>query len=87
MAACPWMVVGAGRTVAITRMDHTATEMCRQAAGTADAAVVRHLLALGLVLNGHKRVDAARRAGMGRQTLRGWVHRYSPDRGVPLRPA
>ena len=41
--------------------------------------MVRRLLAVALVLDGHKRGDAARLAGMNRQTLRDWVHRYNAD--------
>jgi len=37
----------------------------------------RRLLGLALVLDGHKRADAARSAGMDRQTLCDWVHRYN----------
>ena len=66
-------------TVAITRTEHTATELRRHAAGSADISVVRRLLALAMVLDGHKREDAARSAGMDRQTLRDWVHRYNAD--------
>jgi transposase len=35
------------------------------------------MLALAMVLEGAKRTDAARMAGMDRQTLRDWVHRYN----------
>ncbi len=73
------MVVGAGMTVSVTRTQHTAADLRRQAAGTGDAGVARRLLALALVLDGHKRADAARLAGMDRQTLRDWVHRYNAD--------
>ena len=66
-------------TVAITRMERTAAELRRYAAWTADASVARRLLALALVLDGHKREDAARAAGMDRQTLCDWVHRYNAD--------
>jgi transposase len=66
-------------TVAITRMEHTATTLRRHAACSVDASVARRLLALALVLDGHKRADAARAAGMDRQTLRDWVHRYNAD--------
>ena len=38
--------------------------------------MARWLLALALVLDGRKREDAARLAGMDRQALRDWVHRY-----------
>ena len=74
-------------TVAITRTEHTATALRRHAACSANASVVRRLLALALILDGHKRADAARSAGvkprglpdMDRQTLRDWVHRYNAD--------
>ena len=64
-------------TVAITRMEHTAAALRRYAACSADASVARRLLALALVLDGHKREDAARATGMDRQTLCDWVHRYN----------
>ena len=64
-------------TVAITRTEHTAAMLRRHAAGSASASVARRLLALALVLDGHKREDAARAAGMDRQTLCDWVHRYN----------
>jgi transposase len=35
------------------------------------------MLALALVLEGQNRTEAARAAGMDRQTLRDWVHRYN----------
>ena len=73
------MVVGADMTVAITRTEHTAVDLRRLAGGEGDAAVARRLLALALVLDGHKRADAARLAGMERQALRDWVHRYNAD--------
>ena len=66
-------------TVAITRMEHTAAVLRRYAASSADAAVARRLLALALVLDGYKRADAARAAGMDGQTLCDWVHRYNAD--------
>lgn len=66
-------------TVAITRLEHTAADLRRCAARSVDASVARRLLALALVLDGHKREDAARSAGMDRQTLRDWVHRYNAD--------
>ena len=37
------------------------------------------MLALALVLEGHSREEAARHAGMDRQTLRDWVHRYNAE--------
>jgi transposase len=37
------------------------------------------MLALALVLEGASREEAARAAGMDRQTLRDWVHRYNDE--------
>ncbi len=62
-------------TVLITRTEHAAAELCRHAGLSGDAALARRRLALALVLDGHRREDAARLAGMERQTLRDWVHR------------
>ena len=69
--------MGADMTVAITRTEHTAATLRRHAASSVNASVARRLLALALILDGHKRADAARSAGMDRQTLRDWVHRYN----------
>ena len=68
-------------TVQITRPDHDATSLRQQAAVFADARIVRRLLALALVLEGHSRAEAARSCGMDRQTLRDWVIRYN-ERGI-----
>src|SRR4051795_10444437 len=43
------------------------------------------MLALGLVLEGASREEAARAAGMDRQTLRDWVHRYNDEGLAGLR--
>src|SRR3954462_13189891 len=76
--------------VAITR---------REAARCRDARAARRMLALALVLEGGSRETAARAAGMDRQSLRDWVHRYNaeglaglrdrrrPGRGPRLTPA
>lgn len=66
-------------TVLITRTEHNAAELRRRAGLSDDAALARRLLALALILDGHRREDAARLAGMERQTLRDWVHRYNAD--------
>ena len=68
--------------VKVTRMDHTAVELRALAAKRREAAQSRRLLAIAMVLEGVSREDAARRAGMDRQTLRDWVHRYN-EAGVP----
>lgn len=69
-------------TVAITRTEHDAAGLRVLASREADAKVSRRLLALALVMEGFSRTDAARAAGMDRQTLRDWVHRYNAS-GVP----
>jgi transposase len=82
-------------TVAITRTELDASGLRAAAARSRDAAASRRMLALALVLEGHTRTEAARAAGMDRQTLRDWVHRYNaegldglsnrPQRGKPER--
>jgi transposase len=66
-----------GQAVAITNRAHSAEALRRIAARHKNAAVVRRLLALALVLEGGSRTEAARRNGMDRQPLCDWVHRYN----------
>ena len=80
-------------TIAITRHEPGAGDLRREAARCRDARAARRMLALALVLEGSSREDAARAAGMDRQTLRDWVHRYNAegveglrDRPRPGRP-
>jgi transposase len=56
-----------------------AGELRRLAGRERDSRVVRRLLALANVLDGMSRDAAARLAGMTRQTLRDWVHRYDAE--------
>jgi len=82
-------------TVAITRTELDAAGLRAAAARSKDVAAARRMLALALVLEGSTRTDAARAAGMDRQTLRDWVHRYNetgiaglhnrPNAGAPPR--
>ena len=65
------------RGVAITRTEHSASDLRREAAATSDAAAARRMLAIALVLEGQARGVAARICGMDRQALRDWVHRYN----------
>ncbi|MGH7042229.1 MAG: helix-turn-helix domain-containing protein, partial [Acetobacteraceae bacterium] len=65
--------------VKITRTGHTASALRVFAAKSGDGAQVRRLLALALILEGHSQEAAAERSGMGRQTLRDWVHRYNAE--------
>ncbi len=63
--------------IKITRTEHTTTALRGLAAKSTDAPQVRRLLALALILEGQTRDEAAKQAGMDRQTLRDWVHRYN----------
>ena len=67
----------AAKGVAITRTEHGTTDLRRAATATSDAGAARRMLAIALILEGHRRCDAARHCGMHRQTLRDWVHRYN----------
>src|SRR5437763_265141 len=69
-------------TVAVTRKELGAVELRREAGRCRDARAARRMLALALVLEGASREEAARAAGMDRQTLRDWVHRYNEE-GLP----
>lgn len=68
-------------TVKITRTELDAAGLRALAARGKDAAVARRLLGLALVLEGHPRAKAAQMAGMDRQTLPDWIHRYN-EHGV-----
>src|SRR5690349_17362770 len=71
--------------VAITRRELGADEPRREAARCRDARAARRMLALALVLEGGSRETAARAAGMDRQSLRDWVHRYNAEGLAGLR--
>src|SRR4051795_12761947 len=66
-------------TVAITRRELDAGGLRREAGRCRDARAARRMLALALVLEGASRAEAARAAGMDRQTLRDWGHRYDEE--------
>jgi transposase len=72
-------------TVAVTRKELGAAELRREAGRCRDARAARRMLALALVLEGSSREEAARAAGMDRQTLRDWVHRYNAEGHAALR--
>ena len=65
--------------VTITRNDHSAAELRRAAQAKAGVPAARRMLALAHVLDGRSRSEAAAAAGMDRQTLRDWVHRYNAE--------
>ena len=66
-----------GTALGITRMDHTSAELRALSGKCPDGSQVRRFLALALVLDGRSRSEAASLAGMDRQTLCDWVHRYN----------
>ena len=66
-------------TVAVTRKELDVGGLRREAGRCRDARAARRMLALALVLEGSSREEAARHAGMDRQTLRDWVHRYNEE--------
>ena len=59
------------------RKDRSPAVLRREAKGASDARVARRILAIANALDGMSREDAARSAGMDRQTLRDWVLRYN----------
>ena len=63
--------------IKITRDGLDAAGLRRAARRAPSIAASRRMLALALVLEGASRTDAAQAAGMDRQTLRDWVHRYN----------
>jgi transposase len=80
-------------TVMVKRTDLSAGELRSLARLASDVAQACRLLAVASVLEGASRTQAAETAGMTRQTLRDWVHRYNEegadgllDRRRPGRP-
>ena len=70
-----------GQPLEIRRTELTAAELRAAAVRIGDGAVVRRLLAIALLLEGHSRTAASGMNAMTRQTLRDWVHRYN-DEGI-----
>jgi transposase len=70
------------------RDDIAADELRRRARRERDGRVSARLIALANALEGMDRASAARLAGMDRQTLRDWVHRYNAEgiAGLSNRP-
>jgi transposase len=66
-------------TVTVTRLEHSAEDLRREAARTHDAKQARRMLAIALILEGRSREEAACNCAMQRQTLRDWVHRYNAE--------
>ena len=59
------------------RDDINPEELRRRARQESDGRVAARLFAIANALEGMDRASASRRAGMDRQTLRDWVHRYN----------
>lgn len=59
------------------RKDRSAVVLRKLARAEPNARVARRMLAIANALDGMSRADAARSAGMDRQTLRDWVIRYN----------
>jgi transposase len=68
-----------GQPIEITRTELSAAALRALAGKSDDGAMVRRLLAIALLLDGHCRTEAASLSGMTRQTLRDWVHRYNAE--------
>jgi len=71
--------------VSIKRLDLDAAGLRRAARRCREPSAARRMLALALVLDGASRTEAAQAAGMDRQTLRDWVHRYNAEGLAGLR--
>ena len=68
-----------GQAIEITRTDLSAAALRALAGKSDDAAAVRRLLAVAMVLEGRSRAVAASLNAMTRQTLSDWVHRYNAE--------
>ena len=68
-----------GQPIEITNLEYSASDLRRLASREKEGQVVRRLLALAMILEGHSRTEAAQLSGMDRQTLRDWVHRYNAE--------
>src|SRR5512133_324505 len=73
----------------VIRHDISPEELRRRARQERDGRVAARLFAIANALDGMDRASAARLAGMDRQTLRDWVHRYNAEgiAGLCNRPA
>ena len=61
----------------VIRDDISPEDLRRRARQESDGRVAARLIAIANALEGMDRASAARLAGMDRQTLRDWVHRYN----------
>src|SRR5262249_59934933 len=68
---------GTGMKELTIRKDRTPAVLRKLAKDESDPRVTRRILAIANALSGMNRAEAARSAGMDRQTLRDWVIRYN----------
>ena len=70
------------------RQDITAAVLRKKARAEKDVLAASRMLGIANVLDGMDRASAAKAAGMDRQTLRDWVHRYNKEgvKGLHDRP-
>jgi transposase len=61
------------------RQDITAAVLRKKARSEKDGRVAARMLGIANILDGMSRTFAAKAAGMDRQTLRDWVHRYNKE--------
>ena len=61
------------------RRDISAVVLRKKARTETDGGVVSRLFGIANIVDGMQRGQAARQAGMTRQTLRDWVHRYNAE--------
>jgi transposase len=66
-------------TIQIIRAEFSPAELRHRARVASDPDQARRLLAIASILDGASRTDAAKSAGMQRQTLRDWVHRFNAE--------
>ncbi len=66
-------------TITITRTNESAEDLRRAARSSKNVGQARRLLAIALVMDGQSRTEAATAAGMDRQSLRDWVHRFNAE--------
>jgi transposase len=67
------------RAIEVTRRDHSSKDLRKQSAQMRTSEAARRVLAIANVLDGMSREMAARLAGLDRQSLRDWVHRYNAE--------
>ena len=67
------------KTGIVVRRDISAAVLRKKARSEKDGRVVSRFFGIANLLDGMERGKVARQAGMTRQTLRDWVHRYNAD--------